>query len=119
VLNGKAGNDTLTGGLGDDIFRFDTALGAANVDRIKAFDAAHDSIEIGNAIFKAFAAPGAVSAGAFHIGAAAADAGDRIVYDSATGALSYDSDGTGAAAAVTFATLDKGLALTAQDFWIV
>jgi serralysin len=53
------------------------------------------------------------------IGAAALDAGDRIIYNSMTGAVSYDSDGNGAIAAVQFATLSPGLALTNHDFFVV
>ena len=56
---------------------------------------------------------------AYFIGAAAADASDRIVYNNATGALSYDADGNGAGAAVQFATLTAGLALTNNDFVVV
>ena len=35
----------------------------------------------------------------------AADSNTRIIYDPATGALSYDADGAGGVAAVRFATL--------------
>ncbi len=59
------------------------------------------------------------AASAFHIGAAAADALDRTIYNNATGALSYDSDGTGAASATQFATLSTRLAMTNADFFVV
>ena len=41
------------------------------------------------------------------------------MYDSATGALFYDSDGVGGTAAIQFAELSAGLALTSQDFLVV
>ena len=53
------------------------------------------------------------------IGAAAADATDRIIYNSGTGNLFFDQDGTGAAAQVLFADLATGLALTNNDFFVV
>ena len=37
----------------------------------------------------------------------------------ATGQLFYDADGNGAGAAVQFATLATGLALTASDFQVI
>jgi Ca2+-binding RTX toxin-like protein len=49
-----------------------------------------------------------------------ADAGDRLVYDSTTGTLYYDADGSGKMGAVKIATLDLidgGVpALTHTDF---
>jgi serralysin len=124
VLNGKAGNDVLTGSGGNDFFLFNTALNAAtNVDIISDFSVAADTVRLDDAIFAALA-PGMLPAGAFHIGAAAADASDRIIYNSATGALFYDADGaggdgSGGTAAIRFATLDPGLALTNADFIVV
>lgn len=56
---------------------------------------------------------------AFHVGSAAADASDRIIYDSATGALYYDPDGTGAAAQVRIANLSPGLSLSAGTFIVI
>lgn len=119
ILNGGGGNDSLTGGAGSDTFAFDTALGAANVDTIADFSVADDTIQLENGIFTALGAPGTLAASGFVIGSAAQDADDRILYDSASGALSYDADGTGAAAAIRFATLATGLALTSADFLIV
>lgn len=52
-------------------------------------------------------------------GTSAQDAGDRILYDSATGQIWYDSDGTGAAAKILFATLAIGTSVSAADFLII
>ena len=51
--------------------------------------------------------------------AAAHDADDRIVYNAATGALIYDSNGLATGGAVQFATLAKNLALTNADFVVI
>ena len=53
------------------------------------------------------------------IGTAAQDADDHIIYDSGTGALYYDGDGSGGTAAVRFAQVSAGLALTNLDFYVV
>jgi Ca2+-binding RTX toxin-like protein len=51
-------------------------------------------------------------------GAVALDANDHIIYDSGTGALYYDPDGSGSAAMVQFATLTGAPALGASDFLV-
>jgi len=117
-LNGLAGSDTLEGGAGADGFRFTTALGATNVDRILDFTVVDDTIFIDNAVFTGLAA-GALAAGAFRNGSAAVDADDRIIYNAATGALLFDVDGVGGTAAVQFATLDGAPVLTSADFQVI
>jgi hypothetical protein len=44
----------------------------------------------------------------FHVGARTQDANDRAFYNVSTGALLYDTDGSGAAEAIRFATLPGG-----------
>ena len=119
ILLGGTGIDTLEGGSGVDRFTFQDALTAANADHIVDFEVGVDKIVLENAVFTALAA-GALPAGAFVLGTAAGDADDRILYDVATGHLFYDSDGTGATAAVLFATLDNMPAtLAASDFTVI
>jgi Ca2+-binding RTX toxin-like protein len=119
VLNGGDGRDTLTGLGGQDQFLFNTALNAAsNVDEISDFNVAADTILLDDAVFTTLTA-GTLAAGQFVTGTAAQDAQDRIIYNSATGALVYDSDGTGAVAAIQFAEVTPGLALTNLDFLVV
>lgn len=114
-LDGGPGNDTLNGGAGRDIAVFSTRPGAGNVDVLLNFVAADDTIELDASAFKAL--KGAWNAEAFTQGAAATSADDRIIHDPATGALLYDPDGSGPAAAVQFAVL-VGLVgvLTADNF---
>ncbi len=115
TLNGGLGADTLQGGTGADSYVFSTALGGGNIDSVVGFSVVDDTIVLSNAIFTGLAI-GTLAAGAFRIGAAAADADDRIIYNSTTGALFFDADGNGGGAAVQFATLTAGLALTNNDF---
>ncbi|MEJ1121087.1 calcium-binding protein [Phyllobacterium sp. CCNWLW109] len=120
ILSGGAGNDLLTGGAGSDAFVFNTvANGSTNRDTITDFSAPSDTIWMDNAVFAALGGNGTLGAGAFHIGAGAHDAGDRVIYNSSTGALFYDADGSGSGAAVQFAILGKGLALTNADFLVI
>lgn len=115
VLFGGFGADTLTGGDGEDDFIFHTALGGANVDLITDFEGT-DRIRLDNAIFTRLMATGPLSADFFHVGTEAADLNDFIIYDDASGALYYDSNGSRARGQVQFATLDPGLALTNASF---
>ncbi|EJN01628.1 calcium-binding protein [Phyllobacterium sp. YR531] len=120
ILSGGLGNDTLTGGEGRDAFFFNTAPnGSTNRDTITDFNVPADTVWMENAVFTALGAPGALAAAAFHIGAGATDAADRIIYNSTTGGLYYDADGSGSGSAIQFASLTKGLALTNADFLIV
>jgi Ca2+-binding RTX toxin-like protein len=120
TLFGGAGKDTLTGGLNNDFFVFNTALNAStNRDVITDFNHVNDTFKLENAIFtKLGAGVHALNAGFFHNGAAA-DANDYIVYNKATGVLSYDNDGNGAHAAIAFAVLNNKPVLAANDFQVI
>jgi Ca2+-binding RTX toxin-like protein len=120
-LNGGDGDDELTGLGGSDVFMFNTALNAAtNLDVITDFDPAGEYIYIDNAIFSNLGAEPDhfILSTEFHIGAAAGDSDDHIIYDDTTGAIYYDSDGTGAAAQVQFATVTAGLSLAHDNFHV-
>ncbi len=124
TLNGGLLADTLSGGSGQDSFVFDTALGHGNIDDILDFNVADDAIGLDNAVFTALTMNAGVDlrglyASEFRAGAAAMDSTDRIIYNSQTGALLYDSDGIGAAAAVQFASVNAGLGITANDFFVM
>ena len=106
------------------MFVFDTKLGSSNVDVVKDFNVKDDAFQLDNAVFKklgkgSLAKPVKLSADAFHKGKVAEDQEDRILYDQGTGALYYDADGTGAAKAIKFAMVKKGLALTHADFFVI
>ncbi|HEY8383814.1 MAG TPA: M10 family metallopeptidase [Microvirga sp.] len=120
ILNGAGGNDVLFGGSGRDTFVFSSGLaGEASMDRIADFRPVDDTIRLENGVFTALTRTGKLGSGAFWTGSSAHDASDRIIYDKTSGALLYDADGTGAAAALRFAQLKAGLTLSAADFIVV
>lgn len=112
LIDGGGGSDTLYGLAGADVFRFSATLGSDNVDTIVDFGNGADRIQLDPTIFTGLT-NGVLPANAIVIGGAAADADDRIIYNPQTGALSFDGDGSGSAAAVQFATLPTGLAASA------
>lgn len=135
VFVGNGGNDTLTGGNGADTFVFgqvheqvvtgdddevqtyvDTAFDLTGIDTITDFVSGLDTIALNVDQFTS------LTAGSFtadnlvcSVGAAAGDANDFLLFDTATGALSYDADGSGSGAAVQFATLTGVTSLSASD----
>jgi serralysin len=123
VLDGGLSADTLTGGLGADTFVLAAAPGANTIDTITDFSVADDTIRLARSAFTALAVgPLATDAllvttpgGLFQ----APGTATRLIYDSAAGTLSYDADGSGAAASILVARLSPGLALTAGDFVVV
>lgn len=129
-LQGDGGADILTGGTGKDRFVLnDFGFGPTSRDTITDFDAASgDRIVLpGYAITNTYtpnlsrldfallhSAPGAKSA---H------DASDRIIYDTASGALYFDADGIGGKASVAIAVLtgpdNTHPGLSYEDFLLI
>jgi Ca2+-binding RTX toxin-like protein len=120
-LFGGAGIDKLTGGANTDVFVFNTALNAAtNSDVVTDFVHGQDKFWLENAVLtKLGAGVHALSPLFFHAGAAAADANDYVVYNRATGVLSYDVNGNAAGGAIAFAVLTNHPVLAANDFLVI
>jgi microcystin-dependent protein len=116
-IDGKDGTDTASGGLGADNFLFTSAPGAANADYIYDFTSADDTMRLDDAVFTGLAT-GYLAAAAFHAGTSAADVSDRIIYDSATGMIYFDTDGAGGAAQMLFAKVAPGVVITNADFYV-
>jgi len=132
-LNGGAGADTLVGGAGRDIliggdgadmyilapsaitsrkFRF------PELDMIQDFNVADDTIILERTWGLDVAGP--LGKNAFVLGRSAQDADDRIIFNPATGALLYDSDGIGGREATQFAIITNIVGtVTHEDFVIV
>ncbi|MGO4527333.1 hypothetical protein AB4097_21065, partial [Microvirga sp. 2MCAF35] len=81
---------------------------------VNDFSASDDTIALSRSIFGGIGSSVSLAVGS---GANAATA--QIVYNNATGALSYDADGTGALAQMQFAQLSSGLALTSGNFVLI
>ncbi len=134
-MNGGAGNDTLNGGADNDIL-----TGGAGVDRLTGGTGADRFVfaatgDLGDVIAdyddsdllqfsaKAFGRPGALVLGQTLIvndnPASAVAKKATFLFDTDTGALSFDRDGTGKAGAVVVATLTGVTALDFSDFLFV
>jgi Ca2+-binding RTX toxin-like protein len=117
-LTGGVGNDLLVGGAGRDVYNFLSPVVAANVDTIYDYTVSDDVIHLGHSVFSGLSL-GELAAGAFNTGTAASEADDRIIYDTGTGALYFDPDGTGGATASQFATIAPTLAMAAAEFIVI
>jgi Ca2+-binding RTX toxin-like protein len=118
-IAGGTGRDSLVGGNGKDQFLFADKPAATTIDTISDFSVKDDTITLDDDAFTKIGKVGKLTSDAFHIGTRAADKEDRIIYDSKSGKLWYDADGTGSSKAIEFAILDKALKTTATDFVIV
>lgn len=128
TINAGAGNDTVSGGDGNDAITL--GLGSdvvivsflGSVDTIADFSAVNDKIQLSKTALPALLATGSLGATTLEIGAGFTDAhtaGGRIVYNSTTGDLFYDSDGSGAAVSVLIVTLTGAPVLTAANFSVI
>lgn len=117
LLVGNFGNDTLTGGIGSDRFIFQ--FRQQGIDTITDFVVIDDTIVVSAAGFGGGLISGrTLAASQFVLGAAAMDNSDRFIYNPTSGALFFDSDGTGAIASTQIATLGTGLSLSAFDIFV-
>lgn len=120
IITGGVGNDTLTGGTGNDTFRYLTP--SDGIDHITDFVPGSDHIGISQAGFSlgaGYVVGGPVSSAHFVAHAAnsatSAVGVSQLIYNTATHALLWDADGSGAGAAVTLAVFDNGATPRASD----
>lgn len=124
LISSTVGNDVLNGGSGTDTFLFNTALNTTtNKDTITDFNAVDDTIQLENAVFTSLSATGTLNSANFRANTTgtASDANDYILYNTTTGALSYDADGSGSGVAVQFALLGVNThpTITNVDFSVI
>ncbi|HEV8106369.1 MAG TPA: calcium-binding protein, partial [Burkholderiales bacterium] len=114
TLNGQGGIDTLTGGLGQDLFEF-SAGSPGQDDRVTDFVSGTDKLGFDNRSFPELGAPGNFLPDDVRFAqgpglTSGRDADDRVIFNTTTGQLFYDADGSGAGASVLVATL-QGVSL--------
>ena len=122
ALSGGSGNDVLIGGAGVDQFLFNTTLDAlTNIDLIADFNVIEDTIQLDSTIFAALTGLGTLKVGQFVANASgtAQDADDRIIYETDTGNLYYDINGSIDGGSTLFARIDPALRLSNEDFFVV
>jgi beta propeller repeat protein len=116
-LVGGIGADTLTGGAGADYFI--CKYSDTGVDTITDFNVAEDKFLVSASGFGGELVSGAViTIAQFTVGEAALDESDRFIYDSTTGGLFFDADGTGSSETIQVAQLSSDLALTHANIFV-
>lgn len=121
-IEGGPGINNAIGGGGADVFVLSMVPGGVNVTNILDFLPRTDKIELDRSVFANLNAGTTLGAPFFHAGpgATATFVEHRIIHDTSTGNLYYDSDGTGAAAQVLIANLSlSGGTLSHTDFSLV
>jgi hypothetical protein len=101
VITGSKVSNTVTGGAGNDTFVFNTKLGATNIDTITDFTVG-DKIALAGSIFSKLKGDKDLSD---NFKSSATDNNDYLIYESSTGKLYYDADGSGGVSAVQVALI--------------
>jgi Ca2+-binding RTX toxin-like protein len=116
-LNGLSGADILTGGLGADRFTFTTDI--ATTDTITDFQTGVDKIGVSAAAFGGLAAGAAINLVSGVVPAPVGVA-PQFLYNTTTGILQFDRDGSaGAFAPVSFVQLNGTPSILASDFVVI
>ncbi|QGZ90469.1 Calx-beta domain-containing protein [Microcystis aeruginosa] len=119
ILIGGLGKDTITGGAGSDQFTFNNRN--EGIDTITDFLSSQgDKIALSAAGFGGGLAAGvAITAAQFVLGTTALNASNRLIYNTITGGLFFDGDGTDTLAAIQIATLSSKPSISASDIFVL
>ena len=118
TLTGGAGADTLTGGAGADVFRFVTATEGG--DTITDFTSGSDRIQVVSSNFGALPV-GTLATTRFVSGTSpvAGSTSAVFLYNTTTGQLTWDSNGSTAGGTTVLANLGANRTLVAGDIQVV
>jgi len=120
TLVGGNGNDTLVGGAGNDTLRYD--LPSEGGDTVAGFTSGSDKFSISDFGFAGGLAGSLagtpLTAAQFGLGTSATTAAQRFIYDTATGILRFDPDGSGALSSSIIATLTGSPTLVNTDITV-
>lgn len=123
LSGGKGGSDILTGDQGNDTFVFNSKLSKSAFDTITDFTSGEDLIQLSSKIFKALDDDTLADDFISYDNASApvANDGHHLLYNSDTGALYYDADGSGSKAAIQIGLLgeDTHPTLSSADFSVI
>ena len=124
-----SGSNTLNGGTGDDSLSFYGRFGIATfafnsfnegVDRFDGFNTTNELIQVSADGFGGGLSSGSLKASQFTLGTSATTNTQRFIYNSATGGLFFDQDGSASGfTQVQFAQLSGGVALTESSLVVV
>ncbi len=120
-IHGGSGNDKLYGGAGKDDFVFDTTANSkSSTDRIQDFRSVDDTIDLARSVFTKLKYFGQIHKANIVIGknAVAHDSNDYIIYQTNTGKLYYDSNGSAHGGMVLIATISGHPTLHLSDFMV-
>ncbi|MBD2528921.1 calcium-binding protein [Nostoc flagelliforme FACHB-838] len=117
-LTGGKGNDSLYGGNGIDTFAFNSFN--EGIDTIYDFNATNELIQVSAAGFGGGLSTPSLNASQFTIGTSATTDTQRFIYNSTTGGLFFDQDGSASGfTQVQFAQLSGGLPISENNFVII
>ena len=121
TLYGQTGQDTLTGGLGDDLYGVFVEGWTAAFATIEGFSSGHDRVALFSDNRVSLTQAGSLAGDLFKVigSGQAVDGNDRVLYDEVTGTLYLDADGSGVIAARAIAQIEGHPVLTAADFTVV
>lgn len=117
-ISGGTGIDHLFGGADNDTFVYDVAVNVANRDVIHDFTVGEDLYGLARSIFGGVLGA-TITADELRLGSAALDANDHLIYNKASGNLSFDTNGNVGGGSTLLATFLNKPDLHVSDFALI